>query len=88
MRAHFLQCLELSHFEPLPEKQTSTVNLFCPEKITTVEALCICKIPWVCNHGKNPDLNMAEYDTCYTWYHRKCENIPRDVFDKFKGSVE
>ena len=36
MRAHFLQCLELGHFEPFPEKPTNTVNLFSPEKITTL----------------------------------------------------
>ena len=88
MRAHFLQCLELGRFEPFPEKQTNTVTLFSPEKITTIELFCICKMPWVWYHSKNPDLNMAECDTCHTWYHRKCENIPRDVFNKFKGSVE
>ena len=27
---------------------------------------------------------MAECDTCHNWYHRNCENIPPDVFDKFK----
>ena len=31
---------------------------------------------------------MTECDTCQTWYHRKCENIPRDVFNKFEVSVK
>ena len=88
MRAHFLQCLELGPFESFPEKQTNTVTLFSPEKIPTVEVFCICKIPWVWHLSKKPDLNMAECDTCHNWYHRNCENIPPDVFDKFKGSVE
>ena len=88
MRAHFLQCLELGRFEPFPEKQKNTVTLFSPEKITTVELFCICKMPWVWYLNKNPDLNIAECDTCHIWYHKKCENTPRDVFNKFKGSVE
>ena len=88
MKSHFLQCLELGRFELFPEKQTNTVTLLSPEKITTVEVFCICKMLWVWYHSKNPDLNMAECDTCHTWYHRKCENIPRDVFNKFNGSVE
>ena len=89
MRAHFLlQCLELGRFEAFSEKQTNTVTLFPPEKISTVEVFCICKMPWVWYHSRNPDLNMAECDTCHIWYHRKCENIPCDVFNKFKGSVE
>ena len=87
-RAHFLQCLELGRFEPFPEKQTNTVTLFPPEKITTVEVFCICKMLWVWYHSKNPDLNMAECDTCHTSYHKKCENIPHNMFNKFKGSVE
>ena len=70
MRAHFLQCLELGRFEPFPEKQKNTITLFSPEKITRVEVFCICKIPWVWYHSKNPDLNMIECDTCH---------IPRDV---------
>ena len=41
-------------------------------------------MPWIWYPSKNPDLNMAECDTCHTWYHRKCENIPHDVFNKFR----
>ena len=30
---------------------------------------------------------MADYDACHNCYHKKCENIPRDVLNKVKGSV-
>ena len=86
MKAHFLQYLE--PFEPFPENQTNTVILFFPEKITTIEIFCVCKMPWVWSHSKNPNLNMPECDTCHIWYHRKCENIPRNVFNKFIGLVK
>ena len=83
MRAHFLQCLELGRFEPFPEKQTNTVTLFSPEKITTVELFCICKMPWVWYHSKNPDLSQVTPGIT-----ENEKNIPRDVFNKFKRSVE
>lgn len=77
MRAPFLQRLELGRFEPFHEKQTDT----------TVEVLCICKMR-VWYHSKSPNLNMADYDACHNCYHKKCENIPRDVLNKVKGSVK
>ena len=39
-------------------------------------------------HSKSPDINMAECDTCHNCFPKKCENIPRDVVNKCKGSVE
>ena len=30
---------------------------------------------------------MADCDICHQWYHRKCENIPSEVFNENK-SVE
>ena len=86
MRVHFLQCLDLGRFEPLREKETSIVTIFPPENITTIEVFCIFKIPWLWNHSKNPVLNMVQCGTFHTWYHRKCQNILREVFTKFKGS--
>ena len=44
MRAHSLQFLEPSGFEPFPDKQTNTVTLFSPGNISTVEVFCICKM--------------------------------------------
>ena len=60
-----------------PKKQRNTATLFSPEKISTVEIFCICKMRWVWYHIKNLDLSMTE-----------CENIPRDVFNNFKRSME
>ena len=60
-----------------PKKQRNTATLFSPEKISTVEIFCICKMWWVWYHIKNPDLSMTE-----------CENIHRDVFNNFKRSME
>ena len=45
----------------------------------------MCKMRWVWYRIKNPDLDVADCDACYNWYHKKCEDIPRNVFNKFKG---
>ena len=55
MRAYCPQFLELSDFEPFPDKQTNTVTLFSPGYIPTVEVLCICKMRWVWYYIKNSD---------------------------------
>ena len=62
MRAHSLQFLEPSGFEPFPDKQTNTVTLFSPGNISTVEVFCICKMRWVWYYIKNSDWSMAECD--------------------------
>ena len=74
MTAPFFQHLELGRFEPFPEKQRDT----------TVEVLCIYKMLRVWYHSKSPNLNMADYDACHNCYHKKCENIPRDVLTRLK----
>ena len=61
----------------LPKKQRNTVTLSSLEAISTAEIFCISKMWWLWYHIKNPDLSMAD-----------CENIPGDVINKFKGSMQ
>ena len=60
------------------------LTLFSPENAISVEILFRCRMPWVWYHIKNPPLNMADYDICHQWYHRKCENIPCENFHENK----
>ena len=48
----------------------------------------MCKKWRVWYRIKNPDLDSEEYDACHNWCHKKCENIIRDMFNKFKGLLK
>ena len=80
IRELFLNCMNREKFEHFPESGKDAKTIFSPEKVIIVETFCLCKMPWVWYHSKNPELVMAECDSCRTWYHKKCENIPIDVF--------
>ena len=92
IRTHFLQCLELGCFEPFPEKQTNTVTLFSPEKITTIGVFCMCKMLWVWYYSKNPDLNMTECDTCHIWFTENVKpflvRCSTSLRDRWNGTVQ
>ena len=78
LRSHFLQCVGNGRFSQPP------ITVYCDEKIINVETFCVCKMAWAWYHNKNKGLNMAQCERCNKWFHRKCENIPNNVFTKQK----
>jgi len=75
LRNHFLRCLESGIFQPFPFYSKSIMTN--KEETKEVEVHCRCRMPWL---WRDKNIQMAECEICAKWFHKKCENIPSDVF--------
>lgn len=75
LRPHLLDCLEKKILLPFPKADT-----FYPRKpkLDKVSIFCLCRLP------DNGEEKMACCVICDEWYHKSCENIPKDVFKSSK----
>ncbi|XP_065682897.1 uncharacterized protein LOC136071707 isoform X1 [Hydra vulgaris] len=83
VRKHFIECIKKRHFSAFPVCQSK--SRFNEEKIITLEISCSCRSNWVWYHAKNTNLHMVQCDMCSEWYHKKCENISDEIFNKINA---
>nr|XP_047146749.1 uncharacterized protein LOC124819307 [Hydra vulgaris] len=83
VRKHFIECIKKRHFSAFPVCQSK--SRFNEEKIITLEISCSCCSNWVWYHAKDTNLHMVQCDMCSEWYHKKCENISDEIFNKINA---
>ena len=72
MKDYLLQCIKSGHFQEF-EKSDSSDIAFCKIIKIKFQIFCYCRFPWAWYHSKEKDLDVACYDLCKVWYHRKCK---------------
>ncbi len=80
MREHLKSCLEKGVMSDSPARHRlcrQTTYIHCSQK---VEVHCKCRLPWAKDFTKFGDL--AQCESCHTWFHHECANIPQKVFAK------
>ena len=74
LRSHLKESLMSSNLELFPKAQGSRNLKCCLLKVTYVNVMCICRMPW------EKDTVSAQCDTCEEWYHKQCvPSIPDNV---------
>ena len=76
LREHLKSCFRSQTMTPFP-KTTKQMPRF-QTTTSTVELYCICRMPF--ELPKSLKFEMAECTKCKKWFHRQCENIPKEVF--------
>jgi hypothetical protein len=74
MRPHLWKCLKEDRMEMFPCKRAPPAAV---PKVVKVNIYCDCR--QIHNEAKD---SMAQCETCKRWYHKQCQQIPRDVFTR------
>ena len=74
LRSHLKESLMSSNLELFPKAQGSRNLKRCLLKVTSVNVVCVCRMPW------EKDTVSAQCDTCGEWYHKQCvPSIPDSI---------
>ena len=81
LRQHLIGCFAAGIMSPFPQRQSNRRRCRrAPKRTLVFDVYCLCRMPWDEGDEANPDLRMAQCDKCDRWVHKKCANIPKEVF--------
>lgn len=76
MRGHLIQCLEEGQMQPFPQYLPQKRIHRCKQARLVLSVYCSCRS--ICRYDSSDP--MVECSRCFEWYHKKCEKIPKNIF--------
>ena len=80
LRAYLIKCFDNNLIEEFPITKKRVIK--CKPYTSIVELYCVCRMHYW--RTDEVGLRMAQFKSCKTWFHRKCEKIPATVFSAGK----
>ena len=77
---HLYDCYKQGRLIPFPSAKENVKRNTA--KSISFELFCSCRMPWAKQNARSVELQMAECDSCMEWFHRKCQRIPDQVFQR------
>ena len=78
MRPHLKMMLKTKTLTLFPTSRSKRTNTqFQNTRDVDVPVYCTCRMPWHDKLRAKPGKGMVECCTCFEWFHKDCDNIPK-----------
>ena len=77
---HSYDCYKKERLIPSPSAKKNVRRNTA--KLISTELFCSSRMPRAKQNARSVELQMTECDNCMEWFHRKCQRIPDQVFQR------
>jgi len=83
MRNFLHSSLRVGKFDtPFPNVEEKHEHILKFDLLIEIPVYCVCRMPYFNSDNEKKELQMADCDRCYQWYHKSCVHIPEYVFKR------